>query len=145
MEKIWCSVSLPSPNPACTYDGNVTILFAIRALVCGELWGSVWCGGRSSVGFPGKLPPIGAHPPWQQPSPCTCRHSLGPLPQVIFEYKYKCTLLCAYKLVLETFSKSSSERVPSECRDCRLTSDIFTKEFFTSRQPRYTVWRLVED
>ena len=40
-------------------------------------------------------------------------------------------------LVLETFSKSSSERVPSECRHCRLTSNLFTKEFFTSRQPRY--------
>ena len=48
-------------------------------------------------------------------------------------------------LVLETFSKSSSERVPSEVRHCRITSDIFTKEFLTSRQPRYTVWRLVED
>ena len=41
------------------------------------------------------------------------------------------------ELVLETFSKSSSERVPSECRHCRLTSDIFTKECFTSRQPQY--------
>ena len=39
--------------------------------------------------------------------------------------------------MLETFSKSSSERVPSECKHCRLTSDIFTKEFFTSRQPIY--------
>ena len=48
-------------------------------------------------------------------------------------------------LVLETFSKSSSERVPSEVRHCRITSDIFTKEFLTSRQPWYTVWRLVED
>ena len=47
------------------------------------------------------------------------------------------TDLGGFVLVLETFSKSSSERVPSECRHCRLTSDIFTKEFFTSRQPRY--------
>ena len=38
---------------------------------------------------------------------------------------------------METFSKSSPERVPSECRHCRLTSDIFTKEFFTRRQPPY--------
>ena len=37
-----------------------------------------------------------------------------------------------YPLVVEIFSKSSSERVPSDCRHCRLTSDIFTKEFFTS-------------
>jgi len=39
--------------------------------------------------------------------------------------------------VLEAFSKLASERVPSECRHCRLTSDIFFKEFFTGRQPRY--------
>ena len=36
-------------------------------------------------------------------------------------------LLCA--LELQTFSKLASERVPSECRHCRLTSDIFIKEF----------------
>ena len=46
-------------------------------------------------------------------------------------------LWCVWQLVLETFSKSSSERVPSECKHCRLTSDIFTKECFTSRQPQY--------
>ena len=40
-------------------------------------------------------------------------------------------------LELQTFSKLASERVPSECRHCRLTSDIFIKEFFTGRQPRY--------
>ena len=39
--------------------------------------------------------------------------------------------------MLETFSKLASERVLSECRHCRLTSDIFIKEFFTGRQPRY--------
>ena len=50
-----------------------------------------------------------------------------------------------YPLVVEIFLKSFSERVPSDCRHCRLTSDIFTKELFTSGQPRYTVWRLVED
>ena len=63
----------------------------------------------------------------------------------------------------ETFSKSSSEQVPSDCRHCRLTSDIFAEEFFTCRHWIYcryisrntdsqklsidmiTVWRLVED
>ena len=65
-------------------------------------------------------------------------------------------------LVVETFSKSSSERVPSDCRHCQLTSDIFAKEFFTCKHWIYcyisrntdsqklsidmvTVWRLVED
>ena len=63
----------------------------------------------------------------------------------------------------ETFSKSSSEQVPSDRRHCRLTSDIFAEEFFTCRHWIYcryisrntdsqklsidmiTVWRLVED
>ena len=53
--------------------------------------------------------------------------------------------LPTYPLVVEIFLKSFSERVPSDCRHCRLTSDIFTKEFFTSGKPRYTVCRLVED
>ena len=66
--------------------------------------------------------------------------------------RWSCSLgdqLTGWGVVLETFSKSSSERVPSECKHCRLTSDIFTKECFTSRQPQYILyslevgWRLV--
>ena len=74
------------------------------------------------------------------------RHSLGArfrrsmtlrhfLKKQVFPSLVTCWV--GYSIVLETFSKSSSERVPSECRHCRLTSNLFTKEFFTSRQPRY--------
>ena len=45
---------------------------------------------------------------------------------------------------LQTFSKLASERVPSECRHCRLTSDIFIKRVFTGRQPRYIAYVYIE-
>ena len=61
----------------------------------------------------------------------------GPLPSPLLPGIQMPCSLPGWTVVVETFSKSSSEQVPSECRHCRLTSDILTKVFFTSRQPRY--------
>ena len=39
------------------------------------------------------------------------------------------------QLELQTFSELVSERVPSECRHCRLTYNIFIKEFSLADSP----------
>ena len=70
MEQIWGSVSLPSPNPACTYDGNVTLPSQpLSVWSQGSVWrpklsglprqvAAHWCSPTVATTLPLYLPPL---------------------------------------------------------------------------------------